>query len=84
MIEFTKEQLDKMANTCMVFGCETGVKDENGDNPTYICLAEDITKEVLPLVKKINDLVGPKYAIWATSCAKIVDENGKVLLSEDI
>lgn len=83
-MEFTKEQLDKMANTCMVYGCEVGVKDENGDNPTLICLAEDITKEVLPLVKKINDLVGPKYAIWATSTPWIIDENGEVLLSEDI
>lgn len=49
---------------CKVYGCEVGVKDENGNNPTITLIIDDATPDMLPLIKGINELVGPKYAIW--------------------
>lgn len=51
---------------CNIYGCKVGVKDENGNNPTHTIIAENTSRDIFPIIDKINELVGPEYAIWCT------------------
>lgn len=59
---------------CDIHGCKVGVKDENNENPTLITIAENVSRDVFPIIDKINDLVGPEYAIWCIYNPNEVDE----------
>ena len=52
-------------NTCNIQGCKVG------DKSSITTLAEGITRDIIPFVRKLNELVNPEYAIWVTG----IDDN---------